>query len=628
MKLLSCHISGFGNLKDDFSFNALTSVYAKNGWGKTTLAAFIRAMFYGLAPTKTNSVKYDDRRRYLPFDNSRFGGSLTFEHDGKKYTIERYFDEKSGKGDTLKLFEGNDEVEVGENSLGQTFLGVDEKTFSRTLFINGDELSNLSDIGSALSNVVDDTDNGTFEKALKKLDEELTSLKAKRGKGGRINVLQEEIFDLENRRQHLLNLSNIYNEKSGEYERIKAERDGLTLSFKSAGIEERWAIYDGMIADIASVKEKIDRIMSHYPSGTVSVENQSKLDALCRSYRDNQVKIDSIEERLNVRGEKRAWTASDYVVLFSWIFAAVFIVLGAVYAVMQNLTLAIIFWSICLFFGILARIIPMTRKSNLSRLKQEQKRLMHYGELLLSGYGLHGDMLEWAAKIKSDLSELKNAERELEIRQDGAEKFKIDKGLSERDKPKLNLSVSDADKNARFEDIDRRLIELNSELSLMERELEGLDSVLNELSEKREELQRVIENYRLLSAAFDGLKSSEAKLKDKFVNPVYNSFKKYATLINKSLGIKANLTTKLEMVVEESGSIRRCEHLSKGQLSVLSLALRLALTDNLYKNAFIVMDDPFINLDEEYLDKVKELLLELKKERQIIYLTCHKSRMI
>ena len=49
MRLISCHIENFGKLSQldlDFS-HEIHSVYEKNGWGKSTLAAFLKIMFYG-----------------------------------------------------------------------------------------------------------------------------------------------------------------------------------------------------------------------------------------------------------------------------------------------------------------------------------------------------------------------------------------------------------------------------------------------------------------------------------------------------------------------------------------------------------------------------------------------------
>ncbi len=49
MRLISCHIENFGVLSNkDYTFGeGINSFCKENGVGKTTLAAFIRAMFYG-----------------------------------------------------------------------------------------------------------------------------------------------------------------------------------------------------------------------------------------------------------------------------------------------------------------------------------------------------------------------------------------------------------------------------------------------------------------------------------------------------------------------------------------------------------------------------------------------------
>ena len=50
MKLLKCHIENFGKLSNyDYSFeDGLNTIKEENGFGKTTFASFIKAMFYGM----------------------------------------------------------------------------------------------------------------------------------------------------------------------------------------------------------------------------------------------------------------------------------------------------------------------------------------------------------------------------------------------------------------------------------------------------------------------------------------------------------------------------------------------------------------------------------------------------
>ena len=53
MQILRIHIENFGKLHDfDMEFQeGLNHINAANGWGKSTLAAFLKAVFYGLEAT-------------------------------------------------------------------------------------------------------------------------------------------------------------------------------------------------------------------------------------------------------------------------------------------------------------------------------------------------------------------------------------------------------------------------------------------------------------------------------------------------------------------------------------------------------------------------------------------------
>jgi uncharacterized protein YhaN len=56
--------------------------------------------------------------------------------------------------------------------------------------------------------------------------------------------------------------------------------------------------------------------------------------------------------------------------------------------------------------------------------------------------------------------------------------------------------------------------------------------------------------------------------------------------------------------------------------------MHLALTDSLFpgEKPPLILDDPFVNLDEENLCRAKEILNALSQSRQILHLTCHESR--
>ena len=88
MKVKSLYIEQFGCLKDkrvDFE-DGLNIISLPNESGKSTIAEFIRVMLYGV-----NSLRFNQRKQYMPFGQSTMGGELTIEHQGTEYIIRRSF---------------------------------------------------------------------------------------------------------------------------------------------------------------------------------------------------------------------------------------------------------------------------------------------------------------------------------------------------------------------------------------------------------------------------------------------------------------------------------------------------------------------------------------------------------
>ena len=93
MRLLRCHIENFGVLSGfDYEFpEGLAVICRESGFGKSTLAAFLKAMFYGLPRTGAHNVTENERRRFEPWQGGKFGGFLEFEYQGAAYRVTRYF---------------------------------------------------------------------------------------------------------------------------------------------------------------------------------------------------------------------------------------------------------------------------------------------------------------------------------------------------------------------------------------------------------------------------------------------------------------------------------------------------------------------------------------------------------
>ena len=79
---------------------------------------------------------------------------------------------------------------------------------------------------------------------------------------------------------------------------------------------------------------------------------------------------------------------------------------------------------------------------------------------------------------------------------------------------------------------------------------------------------------------------------------------------------------------KEEGSYHDIQSQSEGYSDMIGTCIRFALLDVMYQNErpVVVMDDPFVNLDEEHLKSAKEFLKQVSADYQIIYCTCHKDR--
>ena len=80
--------------------------------------------------------------------------------------------------------------------------------------------------------------------------------------------------------------------------------------------------------------------------------------------------------------------------------------------------------------------------------------------------------------------------------------------------------------------------------------------------------------------------------------------------------------------VNELGLPRDINSLSTGYQDMVGVCMRMALVDAMYKEEkpFVIFDDPFVNLDEAKTDGGVDFLKKIAREYQVIYFTCHKSR--
>ena len=206
MKLIGLHIENFGGLCDyteNFT-EGLNVRHHPNGFGKSTLAVFIKAMLYGLPASTKRSLIENERKRYTPWQGGVFGGSLDIEVGGESYRIERSFGAKEAE-DTLSVISlrtGGPADVAWAAAPGEGLFGVDAAAYERSTYLSQRPEEMTKDgsvsIHTKLNRLVDATDDlSNYDTAMELLEKRRRQLHHLTGGGGEIADTEARIASLD-----------------------------------------------------------------------------------------------------------------------------------------------------------------------------------------------------------------------------------------------------------------------------------------------------------------------------------------------------------------------------------------------------------------------------------------------
>ena len=135
MEILELNLRHFGKFTDyKLELHAgINIISGGNETGKSTLHAFIRAMFYGLGRTRSRAL--DEYQLRQPWENPAwFEGSMRILYDGKIYRIDRNFYRKDARVSVVCETDGM-QAEDPEAALRIFTAGLSETDFDNTVFI-------------------------------------------------------------------------------------------------------------------------------------------------------------------------------------------------------------------------------------------------------------------------------------------------------------------------------------------------------------------------------------------------------------------------------------------------------------------------------------------------------------
>ena len=300
MRLLRLHVENFGTLRDyrmEFS-DSLHVLHQENGWGKTTLAVFIKAMLYGLPATTKRSLDENERKKYTPWQGGAFGGSLEFECARGSFRVERFFGAKEA-GDSFALYDlaTHLESDAFSASVGEELFGIDADGFERTVYLSQRPVGKgeNNSITAKLGNLLEDVDDvGSYDDAVALL-EERRRYYVKTGNRGRIAELETQLQELSREREELIRKREALEAREAEARRMKDElervrkehgavraqaRNAGVLRARAAHLEQRARMLSELEALDTRMKELDARLHGVHPSDEALREQQALLDTV------------------------------------------------------------------------------------------------------------------------------------------------------------------------------------------------------------------------------------------------------------------------------------------------------------------------------------------------------------
>ena len=601
MKLISCHIDAFGKLNNvDVKFNEnINSICEENGYGKTTLAMFIKAMFFGLGAGSRKNQKLTDRTKYQPLSQGNYGGSLTFETEKGRFKVLRNF-KKSVTLDEFELYnaETNMPSKVYSEDLGEEIFAVGRETFDSTIFFGQNELAGEVNDGikATLVGNISSDDMGAYSTAIKKLKEKKLELNRE------LKTINLE-YDRRNLKENKLRQENLK-------EKINLSNDDIKVC------EENILKINENKENLKSLKNKLEDFRSEKKALAILIDDKNKeLESLRENIEKQKLiveqknhnkkqKIQENNEKINKNKKK-----NNYFLIFSIIMLILSIISIGVYFAINNIILMVIFAIFLVSFGILFTLYYVKRNKNGTDEFIENDNLVEEEQLK----NLKKDEVLKLGEIKDKEQDLQKLNRQ----------FQNEFGLTEREfieRLEHNDNIL-----KRYES---QKVTSETNLKHYQEEFEKVESYVQELEDKlvedMEKFSKLTKNLELIEKTEDFLQISSENLSKRYVEPVQKKFDEFYKkfFVNDKIVFNTNLNSLIEQSLQEDG------YLSAGTLDLVNICKRFALIDLLYKKEkpFIILDDPFINLDDKNLKVAKEIVMEEAKKYQIIFLTCHSSR--
>ena len=623
MKIIELQVKSFGKISNTvYSFgDGINIFFQPNGYGKSTLASFIRAMLYGIEYKQKGSgdERKSDVNRFSPWneDGKKFGGSMLIQGDDEKvYRIERFFG-ATPRSETLSVSDNTTgkEIDLGELSVGEYFLELSPDSYDRSTYFPQEavEISSNENLEKKLANLVE---NGAedFEKVKDKLIKYKKERKYDRGLGGSIYKLQNNLSE----KQRELNQAEQTNAKKvlAEQQLKEIEQQKEELQREKERLSMQREELNKKRAELTQSEEEANTRKTYNDAVNELKTFPAEFELDKKNLDDLSQKIDSIPQ---IQPQKTKTKSA-------WLLAvAVAILIGGIaLSVFVNLIVGIIVVGIGIaFFAMYFIVLKKEKQKTIITLQATERDayITDYFKLSKKYDCISTDFDELKQEIQKKYFQYTRAKTiitslEKSVRADTShEKNIIDNEISQLD-------------NKRNE-VENEILQLSRQEGSLEQVSKQSDidvlSIEDSIISLKEKIDIETDNYTVAQKTLELLEKAKENLSQSYIPTLADKCTKLMKEITAS-DLELVLDNNFSIKLRENGFTRSLSAFSRGIREITLLCFRLALSEMLFggKIPLIIVDDAFVNYDEQNFVRATRLLKQLTLQgTQILYFTCH-----
>lgn len=595
MIITKLHIENFGKLHDlDMDFcDGINQLYKENGWGKSSLSVFIKAMFYGM-PAKSRGEAFNyERSRFAPWQGGNYGGFIQIKTSDKEYKITRYFG-KTPEGDSLEILDltNNQKLQKLNNEIGEMLFGIGRESFEVTAYFPQLKFvsSSNSQITANLTGVDKfQNDLANFNQAIKIIDSRISNFKKNKPKKDEIETLYRHInenkslIEVENRKVSVLKDElNNYENKIISYKQVyKNEKDRIS---------QEQNLFDKKL----EIEEKIR-------------EKSGELNNLLLNKNEILEKMQCIKENNNQKKNSNSSKTLTFILpILLVILVATFSCLIA-FNILSLLVGIILIVASLLIIGTIEIFMLKKKTKDNSSLKNENN--------------LDKDISNDLQKVNSLIQNLNDEINALN------EDYLLYNNCQSPNRE--NLDKLDGE----LHEINIGFINKKNQIENLKKEIDSLietnDKMQTDYNEMKEQYNQIDDKIKILSMTKEYMTEARENVSKRFIVPINNSFSQLLKKFNID-DRKFIIDTEWKVKEETNFGTKEFEYSSQGLQDIISFCQRINLIGELYKREkpIIILDDTFVNLDDKKLFVAKELVKEISKTYQVLYICCNDKNLI